>query len=150
MINFITTGRTDFIVRSIEEKVLKELKWARYSIWISDIWFTEARIRNMLMNKLRMGVNVEVVLAENKLESSPRFSFEEFTQAGGELFFVPNELLSNFTPEKFCIIDSNRIIQAQVCKIGESEKLPEHIETIVEDYTKQYLHTKNCLAYSIL
>ena len=64
IINFLLT-KPVIEKETVSRKIIRELKKARYSIWLANIWFTDNEIYELLIEKLREGLNVEIVLNSN-------------------------------------------------------------------------------------
>lgn len=85
---------------------------AKYSIWLSHVWFTSPYIIQLIMAKLVEGVGVEIVLTRRHYElHAADGCFDEFLQEGGEIFILPHEHYTPRLAETYCLIDAHILIR---------------------------------------
>ena len=148
IINFLFT-KPVIEKEAVSRKIITELKKARYSIWLANIWFTDNEIYDVLIEKLHEGLNVEIVLSSNNWSIYENSGIQNFIDAGGEFFLTDeiNEL--NKSSDKYCIVDYSTVInnnkkQEYSLKPGLGASLvKENQETLVEQYINDYLLLKN-------
>ncbi len=138
------------IVESANQRIARELEQARFSIWIANVWFTDKKLIDLLIKKVREGLNVEIILNKNKsLGCREQAKLQEFIDAGGE-FYLMNETDGNRMLDKgFCMLDYSTIIDDEFEDRTHLEPgfstyfLREYPEALVEHYINQYLSVKN-------
>jgi hypothetical protein len=126
-----------------------ELERARYSIWIANIWVTNNEIFELLINKAKQELNVEIILDKGVwMDCEDLHKLQRFIDAGGELYMV-EEQKDGLSPEKaFCIIDNCVAIDHEsnnksYRKQGYSNYfMREYPETLVEHYINEYFSVK--------
>ena len=92
----------------IETKILSNLKNAKSSIKVAVAWFTNPLFYKSIIDKLHSGVNVELILADDRLNFlNPSIHFQEFIDYGGTIHVSK---FPNLMHHKFCIIDERILI----------------------------------------
>jgi len=87
-------------IRSI---ILENLSNAKFDIYVAVAWFTDKQIFEILMEKSRQGLNVEVVIVNDEINLGNQFNYNLFTEQGGKLFWDNHH-------HKFCVIDREIVI----------------------------------------
>ncbi|MFN8258822.1 MAG: phospholipase D-like domain-containing protein [Bacteroidales bacterium] len=135
---------------TVSEQVVYEFERARYSIWIANIWFTDTAIYNLLMKKLREGINVEVILSAGKFMSCDENArIRKFIQAGGEFFPIRETEENKLCSSGFCMVDYSTVIDngftdKSYLQSGYSAYfIREYPEALVEHYFNEYFSIKN-------
>ena len=94
--------------KNIRTELLEKIRNADNSIIIAVYWFTNWELFNALLEKLREGVSVELIIHNdfiNNRESG--LQFQEFIDNGGKFYFSDG---NNPMHNKFCIIDQKVLI----------------------------------------
>lgn len=92
---------------NIKEFIISELSKAKYVIWVAVAWFTDRDLANLLYKKAKQGVNIQIVLNDDKINSTLKEKLEEHF----EVFFAPSNVkFSKLMHNKFCIIDLEKVI----------------------------------------
>lgn len=131
----------------IKKQILESIRGARFSIWVAVAWFTDKDLANELRIKHRSGVNVRVIVNDDKnteLHGIP------FSQKGIEYYKVSpdspwgKKLMHN----KFCIIDLNIVIHGSYNWTGNAQYNNESItitisRDIAEDFSSQFIQLKS-------
>jgi hypothetical protein len=94
--------------RNIRAKLLQKLSNANNDIIIAVYWFTNWELFNVLIDKLKEGVRVQLIIHNdfiNNRESG--LPFQQFIDNGGKLYFSDG---NNPMHNKFCIIDHRVLI----------------------------------------
>ncbi|OQX97111.1 MAG: hypothetical protein B6I20_13360 [Bacteroidetes bacterium 4572_117] len=148
IINFLLTKQV-IEQETISRKIIRELKKARYSIWLANIWFTDNEVYDVLISKLNEGLNVEIVLNSNHWNFYENSNIQKFIDAGGEIYFVTESNENNVSNDKYCIVDFSTVINdyfkpEYLLKPGQGASfIKENQETLVEQYIHDYLLLKN-------
>ncbi len=89
----------------IQNKVIDEIRGAKYTIWIAMAWFTNKVIFDELIKKKKEGVNIQIVLDDNDKNNELNFSAEFETYKINII-----SLYKNIMHEKFCVIDFQKVV----------------------------------------
>jgi hypothetical protein len=97
---------------NLHEIIIGELKSARKSITAAVAWFTDREILDVLCRCAHQGVNVQVAMNDDQINSPPRApNYHRLTALGGKIFRISsgsrNETLMH---HKFCVIDDATVI----------------------------------------
>lgn len=89
---------------NIAQIIKKQLESAEHTIKIAVAWFTNDRLFHPLLDSLKKGLTVELVIIDDAINRNElALDFPEFIKFGGKLFFSSTKKMHN----KFCIIDEN-------------------------------------------
>ncbi len=101
---------TKAFFQNIRQQLLEEISGAKSQIVVAVAWFTDKKLFSMLITKCKEGLDVQLMIADDDINSQYGPDFSELTKAGGTLITVsaadPETLMHN----KFCIIDGKTII----------------------------------------
>lgn len=91
----------------IQDQIIDELENAKYTIWVAMAWFTNKKLFDVLVEKKRQGVNVQVVIDDNDTNKKAPFLLEnEF-----ETYRISiQSYYKNIMHDKFFIIDLATVI----------------------------------------
>lgn len=92
----------------IRSNIIKEISKAENEILIAVYWFTNQELFNILIEKLKEGIQIELIIHNdfiNNRESG--LPFQEFIENGGKFYFSDG---NNPMHNKFCVIDKNVLI----------------------------------------
>jgi hypothetical protein len=93
----------------IKSQIIQSIRNSKYTIWIAVAWFTDRDIGNELWKKHKNGINVQVIVNDDKITQKNGLPFGEH---GIEYYKISpsskwgKKLMHN----KFCIIDLNKVI----------------------------------------
>lgn len=90
----------------IERRYIDELLQAKYVIWISMAWFTSEKIYDLVLQKQRDGVAVELILDDN--EQNHKLNFNQDFQVH---WVNMSSNFKNIMHTKFCIIDLSKVME---------------------------------------
>jgi hypothetical protein len=97
----------------VNEIILIEniLRNARYAIWMKNIWFTDSALNRVVLEKMKQGLSVHIILSEDFIEEySDYLHFDEFIYAGGELFVLPSKINRNIKNSRFILLDNEQML----------------------------------------
>jgi hypothetical protein len=129
-----------------------ELERARYSIWIANIWITNNELFELLIDKAKQGLTVEIILDKGVwMDCEDLSKLQRFIDVGGELYLTQDRENGLDLHNAFCIIDNSIAIdhesdnktykQSGYCNYF----IREYPETLVEHYINEYFSVKkNC------
>ena len=94
--------------RQISKHILDELVTADKSLCIAVAWFTNETLFDLLLDKIRNGVSVELIVNNDHINNrQDGLDFNEFIKFGGKFYFADNLRLMH---HKFVIIDNSKLI----------------------------------------
>jgi len=102
LINCIANGK---------QRLIAELQRAKYAVWILAEKMSDKLMQQILFDKLQSHVNVEIIIAGKKPDKLG-VDIESFISKGGELFLVPTPTWKCVSPNTFCIIDQQVVVQS--------------------------------------
>ena len=89
--------------KNIEESIIKEIRAAKYLIWVAVAWFTNRKLAEELYKKKIEGVSIQIITDDNEinkgLELENGFEVDRIKKSG----FAKMH-------HKFCIIDLEKVI----------------------------------------
>lgn len=89
----------------IKEMLIEELQQAKYTIWVAVAWFTDRDLANLLYKKSKQGVNVQIILNDDDINSALSSRLKNHF----ETYTVPRAM-KRLMHNKFCIIDFKTVI----------------------------------------
>lgn len=133
--------------QEIKTQILKSIRNARFSIWVAVAWFTDKELGNELREKHRLGLNVRVIVNDDKITEQQGLKFDtkgiEYTKVS------PNspwgkKLMHN----KFCIIDLCKVVHGSYNWTSNAKYNNESItitesRDIAEEFSAQFIELKN-------
>ena len=127
----------------LESSDLYPLVNAKSDIKICVAWFTDYEIYSKLVDKLKEGLNIEVIVANHKFNKKSRVDFKDFLKYKGKVGYIGNlddSSRDSFMHNKFCIIDNNVVITGSYNWSFKARMNDENILIIQDDslLTKQF------------
>lgn len=93
--------------KKLEEEILKNLKDAKYFIWITTAWITNQKIISLLNEKANEGLNIQVIRNDDLIINNDFFLKNKNVQLFKfSLKYEERKTMNN----KFCIIDGKKVI----------------------------------------
>lgn len=91
----------------IFDALKSSLAHAKFEILVASLWFTDPILFDIILERLKANVKVDIVISENI--DNEKLPFEKITEAGG--FFIKIKGAdSGVTRQKFCVIDRREAI----------------------------------------
>jgi phosphatidylserine/phosphatidylglycerophosphate/cardiolipin synthase-like enzyme len=87
----------------IRNIILEHLGGARYDIYVAVAWFTDRELFDLIVQKVKQGLNVELILIKDHINLNNSFNYNNFVENGGKLFWDDHH-------HKFCVIDREVVI----------------------------------------
>ena len=129
----------------IEQEIIEAIDNAKFTIWVAVAWFKNQKLFNHLVAKKNQGVNVQLIILDDKINESSGLNYErEF-----ETYRFPKYgKYDNILHVKFCIIDLKQVIHGSYNWTNKANYHDENIvndknRKIAEDYAKQFIKLKN-------
>jgi len=92
---------------NIKEFITAELSKAKYIIWVAVAWFTDRDFANLLFTKAKQGLNIQLILNDDKINSTLKEKLKEHF----DVYLAPsNDKFSKLMHNKFCVIDLEKVI----------------------------------------
>lgn len=92
----------DIFFEDIQNQIKEHIQNAKYTIWIAVAWFTDPVLYNELVKKKNQGVNVQIVMINDKINGSTGLNFENQFET---IRVNPTGYFNNILHHKFCVID---------------------------------------------
>lgn len=87
---------------AIFDRIVRDLRNAHSEILVATAWFTDKDLFELLLLRVRDGIKVEIIIADN--QENYKLPFEQLTNAGATVLRVKN-VGYGIMHQKFCIID---------------------------------------------
>lgn len=113
---------------NIDLYLMSALMSAQNSIRAAVAWCTDAQILRVLATSLQRGVEVELIVNDDKTNRKADYSM--ITSNGGKVFFADKD--SNIMHNKFCIIDHCRVVCGSYNWTSHAKSNDEQL-TIIDD-----------------
>lgn len=128
---------------NIHLQIIHHIQNAKSDIKICVAWFTDYEIYSKLVDKLKEGLNIEVIVANHKFNKKSRVDFKDFLKYKGKVGYIGNlddSSRDSFMHNKFCIIDNNVVITGSYNWSFKARMNDENILIIQDDslLTKQF------------
>lgn len=130
--------------------LVNELYKAEFSIWITDTWFKDRLIYSTLLNRLNKGLSVEIIIENEDFETRETLAdYDDFIEAGGEIYFVGKNETNTFLKNKFCIIDQQTVITGSYSwspggsHYFDNIKITRNMSILNNSLTNAYMSIKN-------
>lgn len=97
----------------IHLQIIHQIDNAQFDIKICVAWFTDYEIYSRLVEKLKRGINIEIIVANHKFNKTSRVDFKELLKLNGKVSYLGNisdGSKDSFMHNKFCVIDNNTVI----------------------------------------
>jgi len=94
--------------KGLKPLVLEQIQEAKESIQIAVAWFTDQDVLDILVEKRKQGIQVQVLISNDRknFEESYSLDFTKLQQIGGKLVIVE----TSFMHHKFCIVDQQVLL----------------------------------------
>lgn len=94
--------------KNIRTQILSELENAQKFILVAVYWFTNQELFDSLLNKLKIGVKVQLIIHNDYINNRETgLDFQDLINAGAAFYFSDDD---NPMHNKFCIIDGKVLI----------------------------------------
>ena len=93
--------------QSIKYHIIEELEAASNSIYVAVAWFTDNKLFEILCNKAKKGLNVQLIVMDDDITRNCSIDYHLLESFGGKVYLINNETTGILMHNKFCVIDSN-------------------------------------------
>lgn len=101
-------NNTEVVFDNIEERILKEIKEAHYSIFVSVAWFTNKKLFNALLEKAKNNCYVSIIIQLDEINSQCGINYSQIQIGRSECFEISKD--AELLHDKFCVIDFKKVI----------------------------------------
>ena len=101
--------QTEALFEGIAERICLELEQAEHSIYIVVTRLTNSALFNMLLQKSQQGLNVHLILSNHKNNQQRHIDYSQLN-IGSSVSYLIESNADNLMHSKFCVIDSNTVI----------------------------------------
>ncbi|MCC2544959.1 phospholipase D-like domain-containing protein [Hymenobacter sp. BT175] len=134
----------------IKEVLIQEIKNSEFIIYAAVAWITDYDLISTLIERLKSGVQVELIVNGDNQFSKVKSKFNQFLSHGGKLFLYENNNQS-IMHNKFCVIDLNTTITGSFnWSIAASERHKENIIIekgdffLASQFAREFFRIKKC------
>lgn len=127
----------------IDDQIENELNKAKYSIRVAMYSLNDQYLFNILCNKAKSGVAVELVVSPKQLiQNQDKINLERLIEYSGNLFiFNVSSGTYDDMHNKFCIVDYHTVITGSFNWTNQAKRNEENILVVKDELTAQkYLH----------
>ncbi len=105
--NVAVSGEIDVCFENQQEKILEEIRQAKYVIWVAVAWFTDPVLFNELIEKKKQGINVQIIVDNDAINRNGGLEYEKYFES----YRMPLKgYFDNIVHHKFCLIDFETVI----------------------------------------
>ena len=130
---------------NIKSLLIEEIRKAKFTIWVAVAWFTDKDLANLLYKKSKEGLNVQIIINGDKINSQLSGKLSEYF----ETYLVPDsnrKLMHN----KFCVIDLYKVKHGSYNWTNKAQYNDETISLIenratAENFANQFVRLKEKL-----
>jgi len=140
--------QTEAIFENIADRIYLELEQAKTSIYIAVAWLTNRNLFNMLLEKAQQGITVQLMLSNDHINEQSYVDYSQLDTLNSAAYLIGDgkkDLMHN----KFCVIDSNTVINGSYNWSYKAEKNHENIlitkgdSVLAEQFIKQFKKIRN-------
>lgn len=130
--------------KEIKTEIIKRIKNAKYIIWVIMAWFTDIEIYKELINKKNEGINVQIILNNDRTNNTSGLDYSQFEHYKIESWGWGKY---NIEHQKVCIIDLNTVIHGSynwtknASNNNEEIEITENID-IATKYANRFMEIK--------
>lgn len=135
----------EILFEDIRNQIIREIRDAKYIIWIAVAWFTDPVLYEELLKKKQQGLIIEVALDECERNHSAEFDLSKEFPVN---WITVQSYFQNIMHEKFCIIDLHTAIHGTFNWTKAANYNKEHISidknhATAEAFADEFMRLKN-------
>ena len=140
--------QTEAVFESIADHISIELEQAESSIYIAVAWLTNRKLFNILLEKAQQGITVQLMLSNDHINEQSYVDYSQLDILNSAAYLIGDgkkDLMHN----KFCVIDSNTVINGSYNWSYKAEKNHENIlitkgdSVLAEQFIRQFKKIRN-------
>ena len=140
--------QTEAIFENIANRITLELEAAQHTIYIAVAWFTNRNLFNVLLEKAKEGVTVQLMLSNDFINQKSHVDYDQLNIASSGSYLIGDgnqDLMHN----KFCVIDTDTVINGSYNWSYKAEKNHENIlitkgdSVLAKQFIKQFKKIRN-------
>ncbi|WP_035668885.1 phospholipase D-like domain-containing protein [Flavobacterium sp. 83] len=119
----------------IHKQIEIRLQESHTSIRIAVAWFTDAKLFDILCEKAKEGIQVELLMANHEINHDSNIKSRDLITNGGQIFWIGKD--TAYAPlmhNKFCVIDNTILIFGSYNWTQKAKSNHESITVIEEDF----------------
>lgn len=127
--------QTEAVFENIADRIQQEIGKAQKSVFIAVAWFTNKNLFNELLNKVKSGCTISLIISNDNINLNSGIDFEQLITSKSKIFKIGNggtELMHN----KFCVIDYSTVITGSY---NWSYKAENNFENVIITYNDTVL-----------
>ena len=101
-------NNTEVIFENIEQRIIKEIEYAHYAIFVSVAWFTNKKLFNALLEKAKNNCYVSIIIQLDEINSQCGIDYNQIQIGRSECFKISKD--AELLHDKFCVIDFKKVI----------------------------------------
>lgn len=102
--DYLLTMQTEALFSNIADRISTELSQAESSIYIAVAWLTNRDLFNILVDKAKSGVTVQLLLSNDEFNQNSYLDFSRL-KIGNSVAYLVGDGKSDLMHNKFCVID---------------------------------------------
>lgn len=140
--------QTEAIFDSIADRIHLELEQASNSIYIAVAWLTNRNLFNVLLKKAQQGITVQLMLSNDHINNQSYVDYNQLNTLNSAAYLI-GDGRSDLMHNKFCVIDSNTVINGSYNWSYKAEQNHENIlitkgdTVLAEQFIKQFKKIRN-------
>ncbi|MFV8354934.1 phospholipase D-like domain-containing protein [Flavobacterium sp. XS1P32] len=117
----------------IHKHIEENLQTADSSIRLAVAWFTDTKLFDIICEKAKSGIIVELLIANHEINLDSRINYQKLRDNGGEIYWIgKGRTYDPLMHNKFCIIDNHILITGSYNWTQRAKSNHESI-TLIED-----------------
>lgn len=129
---------------NIQNLLKEEINNAKFTIWIAVSWFTDTQLANLLFSKSKEGVNVQIILNDDTINSKLKDKLNQFFEVH---WVCKKSMFDKIMHNKFCVIDLEVVIHGSYNWTKKARYNDETISVIksrifAEEFAENFLKLK--------
>jgi phosphatidylserine/phosphatidylglycerophosphate/cardiolipin synthase-like enzyme len=126
---------------NIKNLLIQEIENVEFLVWVAVAWFTDRDLANKLYSKSKQGVNVQIILNDDEINSKMLAKLKNYF----EVYTVPKDTI--LMHNKFCIFDLKKVIHGSYNWTNKAQYNDETVSLIEsraqsEVFAEQFLKLK--------
>lgn len=156
----VSTPTIEPVFRDIRDKIATELRLAKHNIWIAVAWITDPFLFNIIEDKAKDGVNVELIIADIEsqllIAKNPNsvLPFHRLIEFGAKIFYM-NSKYQQLMHHKFALLDGRTVITGSynwtimASKYNfENIVIIRNADAVAEEYAEEFKRLKKSINHS--